>query len=135
LFVLIRCDNIPGMRSINVPDDPAYVRFHIDSAREFPTSSTQLVMSGQIGDPNLDMSGQLAGALDAVETVLSTAGYSLADLARITIYTTDVDAFVASYSVLRSRFEPDAVPPHTLVPVSRLARLGCLIEIDGHAVR
>jgi enamine deaminase RidA (YjgF/YER057c/UK114 family) len=123
------------MRSINVPDDPAFVRFHIDSAREFPTSSTQLVMSGQIGDPSLDMAGQLAGTLDAVETVLTTAGYTLADLARITIYTTDVDAFVASYGVLRGRFDPGAVPPHTLVPVTRLARVGCLIEIDGHAVR
>jgi enamine deaminase RidA (YjgF/YER057c/UK114 family) len=121
------------MRSINVPDDPAYVRYHIDSAREFDTASTQLVMSGQIGDPEQDMPGQLAGALDAVETVLATAGYSLAELARITIYTTDVDAFVANYSVLRSRFDPGAVPPHTLVPVIRLARLGCVVEIDAHA--
>lgn len=123
------------MRSVNVPDDPAYVRYNIDSAREFSTASTQLVMSGQIGDPAEDMSGQLAGSLDAVETVLQTAGYALADIARLTIYTTDVDAFVASYSVIRSRFEPGAVPPHTLVPVSRLARLGCLVEIDAQAVR
>lgn len=123
------------MRSINVPDDPAFVRFHIDSAREFLTSSTQLVISGQIGDPALDMAGQLAATLDAVETVLATAGYALTDLARITIYTTNVDAFVANYAVLRSRFDPDAVPPHTLVPVPRLARPGCQIEIDGHAVR
>jgi enamine deaminase RidA (YjgF/YER057c/UK114 family) len=123
------------MRSINVPDDPAYVRFHIDSAREFTTSSTQLMMSGQIGDPTQDMSGQLAGALHAVDTVLTSAGYTLANLARITIYTTDVDAFVASYAVLRDRFDPGTVPPHTLVPVPRLARLGCVIEIDGHAVR
>jgi enamine deaminase RidA (YjgF/YER057c/UK114 family) len=121
------------MKSINVPDDPAFVRFHIDSAREFTTSSRQLVMSGQIGDPAMDFSGQLTGALDAVEAVLTLAGYTLADLARITIYTTDVDAFVASYSVMRSRFAPGAVPPHTLVPVPRLARLGCVVEIDGHA--
>jgi enamine deaminase RidA (YjgF/YER057c/UK114 family) len=123
------------MRSINVPDDPAFVRYNIDSAREFSTSSAQLLMSGQIGDPTQDMSGQLAGALDAVETVLTTAGYTLTDLARITIYTTDVDAFVASYAVMRSRFDPGAVPPHTLVPVPRLARLGCVIEIDAHAAR
>jgi enamine deaminase RidA (YjgF/YER057c/UK114 family) len=123
------------MRSVNVPDDPAYVRYNIDSAREFATPATQLVMSGQIGDPTEDMSGQLAGTLDAIETVLATAGYTLADLARITIYTTDVDAFVASYAVLRSRFDPGTVPPHTLVPVVRLARRGCVVEIDGHAVR
>ena len=123
------------MRSVIVPDDPAYVRYHIDSAREFATASTQLVMSGQIGDPAQDMSGQLTGALDAVETVLKTAGYALDDIARITIYTTDVDAFVASYAVVRSRFEPGTVPPHTLVPVARLARVGCLVEIDAHAAR
>jgi enamine deaminase RidA (YjgF/YER057c/UK114 family) len=123
------------MRSINVPDDPAYVHYNIDSAREFSTASAQLVMSGQIGDPGQDMAGQLAGALDAVETVLTTAGYTLADLARITIYSTDVDAFVANYALVRSRFDPGAVPPHTLVPVARLARVGCVVEIDGHAVR
>ena len=123
------------MRSVVVPDDPAYVRYNIDSAREFPAASTQLVMSGQIGDPSLDMSGQLTGALDAIETVLKTAGYALGDLARITIYTTDVDGFVASYAVIRSRFEPGTVPPHTLVPVSRLARRGCLVEIEAHAAR
>jgi enamine deaminase RidA (YjgF/YER057c/UK114 family) len=123
------------MRSVDVPDDPAFVRFHIDSAREFAAPSTQLVMSGQIGDPTQDMSGQLTGALDAVATVLSTAGYALGDIARMTVYTTDVDAFVASYAVLRTRFEPGTVPPHTLVPVPRLARLGCLVEIEALAVR
>lgn len=122
------------MRSVIVPGDPAFMRFGIDSAREFSTSSTQLVLSGQIGDPDEDLPSQLAGALDAIQTVLDTAGYVLADLARITVYTTDVDAFVTSYEVLRDRFRPGTVPPHTLVPVARLARAGCLVEIDGHAV-
>ncbi|HEY2166589.1 MAG TPA: Rid family hydrolase, partial [Jatrophihabitantaceae bacterium] len=115
--------------------DPAYLRYNIDSAREFPAASTQLVMSGQIGDPSLDMAGQISGALDAVQTVLEVAGYALADLARITIYTTDVDAFIASYDVIRTRFEPGTVAPHTLVPVTRLARLGCVVEIDAQAAR
>jgi enamine deaminase RidA (YjgF/YER057c/UK114 family) len=123
------------MRSVVVPDDPAYLRYNIDSAREFPAASTQLVISGQIGDPALDMAGQLTGALDAIETVLEIAGYALTDLARITIYTTDIDGFVASYAVIRSRFEPGTVPPHTLVPVPRLARRGCVVEIDAQAAR
>ena len=133
--MVLACGTMRGMKSVVVPDDPAFVRFNIDSAREFRTASTQLAMSGQIGDPGLDMAGQLTGALDAIEAVLTAAGYALADLARITIYTTDVDAFVASYPVIRSRFEPGTVPPHTLVPVPRLARLGCVVEIDAHAAR
>ena len=122
------------MRSVNVPGDPAFTRFGIDSAREFPAASRHLVTSGQIGDPTADMPGQLAGALDAVDLVLRAGGYRFDNVARMTIYTTDVDAFVASYAVLRTRFEPGTVPPHTVVPVPRLVRPGCVIEVEVQAV-
>jgi enamine deaminase RidA (YjgF/YER057c/UK114 family) len=120
---------------VNLPDDPAYARYRFDAAREFPSGATQLVTSGQIGDLRADMAGQIATALDTVAAVLSVAGYELSHVARLGIYTIDVDALVAHWSLFRTRFEPDAVPPNTLVPVVRLVSPRALVEIEAHAVR
>jgi enamine deaminase RidA (YjgF/YER057c/UK114 family) len=123
------------MRSVNPPGDAAFARFHFDAAREFPATATQLVVSGQIGGLGGNMAAQIIGALDALEHVLGTAGYALADIARLGIYTTDIDAFVDEWPVIRTRFEPGAVPPHTLLQFARLPNRGSLIEIDALAVR
>jgi enamine deaminase RidA (YjgF/YER057c/UK114 family) len=122
------------MRSVNLPDDPAYARFRFDAAREFPATATQLVVSGQIGDPRGDFAAQLTGALDALVAVLDAGGYTLAEVARLGIYTTDVDLLIANWPILRSRFEPDAVPPNTLLPVVRLANARSIVEIEALAV-
>jgi enamine deaminase RidA (YjgF/YER057c/UK114 family) len=123
------------VRSINIPDDPGFARFRFDAAREFPATATQLVVSGQIGDPRDPMPAQIEGALDALLAVLAQAGYERTDIARLGIYTTDIDAFVEAWPVLQARFEPDAVPPNTLLPVGRLVRPGALVEIDALAAR
>jgi enamine deaminase RidA (YjgF/YER057c/UK114 family) len=123
------------MRSVTPPGDPAYARFHFDAAREFSSTATQLVVSGQIGNTDGDMAAQLAGALDALEAVLTLAGYGLADIARLGIYTTDIDAFIAAWPVIRARFEPGAVPPNTLLEFSRLANPRSLVEVDALAAR
>ena len=44
-----------------------------------------------------DMAAQINLALDNVEAVLGEAGMTLANVVRLNIYTTDVDAFFASY--------------------------------------
>ncbi len=103
------------MRSVNLPDDPAFARFGFDAAREFPAAAAQLAVSGQIGDAHGDMAAQLTGALDALQAVLDAAGYTVADIARLGIYTTDIDEFVAQWPVLRRRFEPGSVPANTLL--------------------
>lgn len=123
------------MRSVNLPDDPVYAQFRFDAAREYPASATQLVVSGQIGDVHGDFAAQLSGALDALATVLAAADYTLADIARLGIFTTDVDAFVAHWQIVRERFAPDAVPPNTLVQVARLVSPHALLEIEALAVR
>ncbi len=38
-----------------------------------------------------DMRGQLTQALDNLETVLQAAGFTLADVVRLNVYTTDMD--------------------------------------------
>jgi len=123
------------MRSVNRPGDPAYARFGFDAARECAAGQRQIVTSGQIGDPGADMAGQVAGALDSVADLLGLAGYTLADITRLGIFTTDVEAFLARWPIVRARFEPDPVPPNTLVQVARFAHPSVQVEIEASATR
>ena len=82
-----------------------------------------------------DMAGQLALSLDNLEAVLGAAGMTLANLVRLTVYTTDVDALFPHYGVLASRLGAARVAPTTtMLGVTRLAIPGQLVELEGTAV-
>ena len=82
-----------------------------------------------------DMAAQLALALDNLEAVLACAGMTLADLVRLSVYTTDVDLLFAHYGVLAGRLGGvGAAPPTTLLGVTRLALPTLLVELEGTAV-
>lgn len=82
-----------------------------------------------------DMAAQLALAVDNLEAVLSGAGMSLANLVRLNVYTTDVDALFPNYGVLASRLGAAGVAPTTtMLGVVRLAVPGQLVELEGTAV-
>lgn len=82
-----------------------------------------------------DMAAQLALALDNLEAVLAEAGMSLADLVRLNVYTTDVDALFPHYGVLAARLGAARVAPTTtMLGVTRLAIPGQLVELEGTAV-
>lgn len=101
----------------------------------------ELVCSGQTamsadGTPQHpgDMSAQLALALDNLEAVLKEADMTLADVVRLNIYTTDVDAFFASYGAMAERLAAAGVrPPGTLLGVSRLAFPELMVELEATA--
>lgn len=98
--------------------------------------SGQTAMSAD-GEPRHegDMAGQLTLAADNLEAVLAEAGMSLANLVRLTVYTTDVDELLPHYGVLASRLgEAGAAPATTMLGVTRLAVPGQLIELEGTAV-
>lgn len=78
-----------------------------------------------------DIAAQLALSLDNLEAVLAEAGMSLANLVRLTVYTTDVDQLFPHYGVLASRL---AAPPTTMLGVARLAIPGQLVELEATAV-
>ncbi|WP_205471006.1 RidA family protein [Nocardioides sp. SYSU D00038] len=83
------------------------------------------------GDP----AAQLALALDNLEAVLAEAGMSLADLVRLNVHTTDVDALFPHYGVLAARLGAAGVaPPTTMLGVNRLALPGLVVELEGTAV-
>jgi enamine deaminase RidA (YjgF/YER057c/UK114 family) len=120
------------MRSVNRPGDVAFERFDIDGAREF---GGLLMTSGQVGAVHHDLPEQIATALDAIEALLDAAGYALDDVIRLGIFTTDVDAFISNWDVVRARFAPGTVPPHTLLQVQRLPNPRALVEIEATAIR
>ncbi len=82
-----------------------------------------------------DMAGQIAQALDNVETVLTQAGFTLADVVRLNLYTTDVDGFFAAYGPMVQRLtEAGCRPAATLLGVTRLAFPEMLVEFEATAV-
>lgn len=101
----------------------------------------QLICAGQTavdaeGNPQHfdDMRSQISLALDNLEAVLSAADMSLANITRLSIYTTDMDEAMKHFDVFGSRFGPvDAAPPMTLLGVTRLAIPGLMFEIEATA--
>ena len=82
-----------------------------------------------------DMAAQLALSLDNLQAVLAEAGMSLANLVRLTVYTTDVDLLFPHYGVLAARLgAAGAAPATTMLGVTRLAIAGQLVELEGTAV-
>ena len=82
-----------------------------------------------------DMAAQISLALDNLEAVLEQAGMGLADLVRLNVYTTDVDAFLEQYGVLLARTGAAQVTPaSTLLGVARLAFPELMVELEGTAV-
>lgn len=82
-----------------------------------------------------DVAAQLALSLDNLEAVLAGAGMTLANLVRLTVYTTDVDLLFQHYGVLAARLGAARVaPPTTMLGVTRLALPDLLVELEGTAV-
>ena len=87
----------------------------------------------------VDGEGNLVGADDVVaqarqvfanlEAALGAGGCSLADVAKVTVFLTDVDDRAAVNAVRQERFGATR-PASTLVEVPRLAVPGALIEIE-----
>ncbi len=93
-------------------------------------------MSGGCAPVVGDIRAQVNQAFDNLEAVLKEAGFSLADVARINVYTTDIDLLLQNWDVITSRLEAaDCRPASTLLGVTRLANPEWLIEIEATAVK
>ena len=81
-----------------------------------------------------DMRAQVTLALDNLEAVLGAAGMRLADVTRLGIFVTDVDAALAAFDLIGARLgRAGAAPPMTLLGVTRLARPELMVEIEASA--
>ena len=112
-----------------------------------PTSYSHLVsfdrimfIAGQVavdGAGNVvgegDMAAQMRQVLENLKTVLASRGADFSDIAKINIFTTDIDAFRQSASI-RAEYFGDHAPASTLVQIEQLARPVFLLEIEAIAI-
>ena len=120
---------------------PWSLNFGYNQAEIIEEASRQLNCAGQTsvdakGNPQHtdDMRNQIALALDNLEAVLSGADMGLANVTRLTVYTTDVDETMKNFDVLGARFGAvNAAPPMTLIGVTRLALPALMFEIEATA--
>jgi 2-iminobutanoate/2-iminopropanoate deaminase len=121
---------------IRVPGQAEPISHYTDAVR----AGDLLFVSGCVpvdGDGRLvgggDVVAQARQALGNVGAVLAAAGASFADVAKVTIFLTDIGDRPAINPV-RQEFFGDARPASTLVEVSRLAVPGAKIEVEAVAV-
>lgn len=82
-----------------------------------------------------DMAGQIALALDNLEAVLKAADMTLANVVRLNVYTTDMDAALQHFAVAEQRLAGAGVQPAiTALGVARLFLTELMIEIEADAV-
>lgn len=111
-------------------------------AVEVKEATRTLYLAGQAamdaeGRPSeADMAGQLALAMDNVEAVLTEAGYSLADVVRLNLYTTSAAECLAQFGTVVGRLAAHATrPAATLLEVSALAFPSLKVEIEVTAAK
>ncbi len=109
-------------------------------ANEVTGAQKTLICSGQTSvDENGaplhagDMAAQMNQALDNLETVLKAAGMSLENVVKMTVFTTDVDAFISASMTNRERVSKMKFAS-TLIGVTRLAFPPLMVEIEATAV-
>jgi enamine deaminase RidA (YjgF/YER057c/UK114 family) len=79
-----------------------------------------------------DFRAQLTQTLDNLETVLQAAGFTMADVVRLNIYTTDVDRLLEQWDVFVTR--TGGKTAGTLLGITRLAFPELVVELEATAV-
>ena len=117
------------------PDGTEVAGFYVRTIRSGPfvfvSGTTSLNPKGQV--QGKDAAQQTAITMRKIEAGLKAAGARLGDLARLTIYVTDIRDMGAVTGALAKSLK-GAVVTSTLVAVSALAVPGLLVEIEATAV-
>ena len=121
---------------------PWSAKLGFDQAQLVDGNQRQLICSGQDavdaeGNPQHsgDMAAQLELALDNLEAVLAEANMTVSNIARLNVYTTDVDELFKHWTRLTSRFEGSGAGFATSVlGVARLAAPPLLVLVEATAV-
>jgi 2-iminobutanoate/2-iminopropanoate deaminase len=133
-LIILGC--VPEREEIRVAGQPEPISHYTDAVRV----GDLLFVSGCVP---VDAEGRLVGGDDVVEqarqtfanvgAVLDAAGSSFADVAKVTVFLTDIDDRPKINSVRQEVFG-ESRPASTLVEVSRLAIPGAKIEVEAVAV-
>jgi enamine deaminase RidA (YjgF/YER057c/UK114 family) len=115
--------------------------FGFSQAVEIKAAERIVLCSGQTatgadGSPptTSDIGDQVRLAFENLVTVLADAGMTIADVVRLTIYTTDVDELLGAVGTASEFLAPN-LPAMTLIGVTRLAFPELKVEIEVTAAR
>ncbi len=103
----------------------------------FVAGHTAAGEDGRVPEDASDFSDQFARALDRVLTVVEEAGGGPEDIGRLTIYVTDMDAYVAARGRIGEAYRARMgrhYPAMALLEVRRLVDEGAVVEIEATAV-
>ncbi len=125
------------MKHINPPDlSPPRGYSHVVEV----TGGRTVYVSGQIA---VDGEGRVVGAghfesqtrqvFENLKTALAAAGATLSDVAKITVFVTDISQLEA-FRAVRNAYFTGSPPASSLVQVSRLVLPELMIEIEAIAV-
>ena len=122
-------------------DAPGTVKpFGIFSSAAWQPEGKVLHVSGQVAQDATgavmgkgDITAQTRQVLENIRTVLAGAGGTMDDVARVTVYVTDMSGLAQIHEV-RAQYFQRPYPASTLVEVRRLVKPEYLIEIDAVAV-
>ncbi|WP_188590018.1 RidA family protein, partial [Achromobacter denitrificans] len=81
-----------------------------------------------------DITEQTEQAFRNLRSVIEAAGGSMADVAKATVFMTDMDADFQAMNAVFKRVFPDRPPARSTVGVAHLARPGLKVEIEAVAV-
>lgn len=116
-------------------------QFGFNHGHEVTGAERTLYLAGQVSlddDGQLvhegDLAAQIDKCIDNIESVLTGADMTLADVVRLNIYTTDVDAFIENAAALGRLNAGGARYTSTLLGVARLAFPELLVELEATAV-
>ncbi len=108
-----------------------------------PAGGRLLFVAGQTAaDPSgrvsaLDFASQFDEALRKILTVVEAAGAGAADITRMTVYVSNIDAYLEARPRLGELWKVRMgrhYPAMTLVEVARLVDAGAMVEIEATAV-
>jgi 2-iminobutanoate/2-iminopropanoate deaminase len=127
---------VAGREEIRVPSLAEPISHYTDAVRVgdlvFVSGCVPVDSAGRLVGEG-DVVAQARQALENVGAVLAAAGCAFADVAKVTVFLTDVDDR-ARINPVRQEFFGSARPASTLVEVSRLAIPGAKIEVEAVAV-
>jgi 2-iminobutanoate/2-iminopropanoate deaminase len=127
---------VTSREEIRAPGQPEPLSHYTDAVRAgdlvFVSGCVPVDSQGRLVGED-DVVAQARQTLENVGAVLGAAGCSFADVAKVTIFLTDI-ADRPLINPVRQEFFGDARPASTLVEVSRLAIPGAKIEVEAVAV-
>ncbi len=130
------------MKTRTINPTPWLQHFNLHHGVEVTGAARTLYLSGQTSTDAAgavlhtgDMAAQFKTAWSNLKDALTAAGMTPANVVRLNIYTTDVDAFMAAAAELTGLLKADGTEPScTLLGVARLFDPAVLVELEATAV-